>query len=68
MSVPISEGEAFNPGTPQPLFRVSTESGPRRNVYCPSPDGKKFLFLLPYGDNATPMTVVVNWRAGKGGK
>ena len=61
MSVPIPAAGDFNPGTPQPLFRVATEPGRRRNVYCPSPDGKKFLFLVPAGQNQTPMTVLVNW-------
>src|SRR5262249_39655729 len=59
MSVPVTTGAAFNPGTPQPLFRVQTEPGLRRNVYCPSADGKKFLFLVPSGENETPMTVMV---------
>jgi serine/threonine protein kinase len=68
MSVPVTTGAAFNPGTPQALFRVQTEPGLRRNVYCPSPDGKKFLFLVPSGENETPMTVMVNWRGDKGGK
>jgi len=68
MSVPVTVGDSFTPGTPAPLFRVQTESSQRRNVYCPSPDGKKFLFLVPFGQNSTPMTVLVNWRAGKGGK
>src|SRR5262249_26999959 len=68
MTVPVTTGASFNPGTPQPLFRVQTEAGQRRNVYCPSPDGKNFLFLVPYGENSTPMTVMVNWRAGKGQK
>ena len=62
MSVPIPVGPGFNPGTPQPLFRVQTEQSQRRNVYCPSPDGKRFLFLVPSGQNETPMTVLVNWR------
>jgi len=68
MSVPVATGAAFNPGTPQPLFRIQTEPGLRRNVYCPSADGKKFLFLVPYGENETPMTVMVNWRGDKGAK
>jgi Tol biopolymer transport system component len=68
MTVPVTTGESFNPGTPQALFRVQTEPGNRRNVYCPSSDGSKFLFLVPYGENATPMTVMVNWRNDAQGK
>jgi hypothetical protein len=70
MSTPIPAGPGFNPGTPQPLFRVQFEPGSsgRRNVYCPSPDGKKFLFLVPAGQNETPMTALVNWRASRRAK
>ena len=66
MSVPVTTGENFVPGTPQPMFRVQVEPGPRRNVYDVSPDGKRFLFLLTAGEASTPMTVVVNWRAAQG--
>ena len=66
MSVPVTMGESFVPGTPQSLFRVQVEDGIRRNVYDVSPDGKRFLFLLTAGEASTPMTVVVNWRAGQG--
>jgi len=51
------------PGTPRPLFRVLTESGPRRNVFAVAPDGKRFLFLLPVGEASTPMSVTINWRS-----
>jgi Tol biopolymer transport system component len=64
MSVATPPGPAFNPGTPQELFRIQTEPGQRRNVYCPAPDGKRFLFLVPVSSSSTPMTVMVNWRAG----
>jgi len=62
MTVPTPAGASFNPGNPQALFRVATEQSPRRNVFCPSADGKKFLFLVPAGQNETPMTALVNWR------
>ena len=67
MSMPVPAGPGFNPGTPQALFRVQFEPGAsgRRNVYCPSPDGKKFLFLVAAGQNETPMTALVNWRGSR---
>jgi protease II len=68
MTVPTPAGASFNPGNPQALFRVATEQSPRRNVYCPSADGKKFLFLVPAGQNETPMTALVNWRGTSGRK
>jgi Tol biopolymer transport system component len=66
MSVSVAAGESFEPGTPQPLFRVQVEPGFRRNVYDVSPDGRRFLFLVTAGETTTPMTVMVNWRAGQG--
>lgn len=65
MSVPVAGGDTFSPGTPQPLFRVRAETGLRRNVYEVSRDGQRFLFLLAAGESSTPMTVMVNWRAGQ---
>jgi Tol biopolymer transport system component len=62
MTVPVQLGATFTPGTPHPLFRVVVESGVRRNVFVPSKDGQRFLFLLPVGETSTPMTVTVNWR------
>jgi eukaryotic-like serine/threonine-protein kinase len=66
MSVPITPGEVFSPGTPQQLFIVRVEGGFRRNVYCVAPDNQRFLFQVPVGETSTPMTAVVNWRAGVG--
>jgi len=66
MSVPITPGETFAPGTPRPLFVLRFEAGRRRNVFWPAPDGQRFLFLVPLGETNTPMTAVVNWRAGLG--
>jgi hypothetical protein len=33
-----------------------------------APDGKRFLFLLPDQELMTPITAIVNWRAGLGRK
>ena len=68
MSVPIVAGESFNPGTPTFLFVVRYEPGFRRNVFCVAPDNQRFLFLVPIGETNTPITTVVNWRAGLGRK
>jgi serine/threonine protein kinase/Tol biopolymer transport system component len=62
MSVAVNAGVDFNAATPVPLFRVQSEQGIVRNVYEVSPDGKRFLFVLPAGDTGTPITAVVNWR------
>jgi len=63
MSVPVTPGATFGVGTPQALFSIAPENGTRRNVYEVTPDGKRFLFVLPSGDAGTPITAVVNWRA-----
>ena len=65
MVVPITAGEHFTPGTPTVMFPVRYETGFRRNVHAVAPDGR-FLFLVPLGESSTPITAVVNWRAGLG--
>lgn len=65
MSVPVTFGGTFVPGTPGALFRVQVEASRRRNVYDVAPDGKRFLFLVTAGESDTPLTVVVNWRAAR---
>ncbi|HET7224585.1 MAG TPA: protein kinase [Candidatus Eisenbacteria bacterium] len=66
MAMPVGAGDSFNPGTPHALFQIATEQSGRRNVYDVSPDGSRFLFLLPANETSTPITVVVNWQAGVG--
>ena len=64
MTVPVTYGASFSPGTPQELFRTRVETGTRRNVYCVAPDNKRFLFQVPVGETSTPITAVLNWRLG----
>jgi dipeptidyl aminopeptidase/acylaminoacyl peptidase len=66
MSVPITGGPQFSPGTPRVLFNVRYEVSTRRNVFCVAPDNQRFLFLVPNSEISTPMTAVINWRAGLG--
>ena len=67
MAVAIAAGVSFTPGVPAAMFRVNfDDSG--RNAYCVAPDGKRFLFQLPDQELMTPITAVVNWRAGLGRK
>jgi Tol biopolymer transport system component len=53
-------------GSPQPLFATNIDPvSAIRNVYSPSPDGKRFLLmspLVPYG--TSPLVGVLNWTAG----
>ncbi len=62
MSVPIGAGPDFVPGTPVEVMPARYDALPR-NSYCISPDGQRFLFLIPESDQNWPMTVVVNWQA-----
>jgi Tol biopolymer transport system component len=62
MSVPIVAGPDFVPGIPAELMTARYDPLPR-NSYCVSPDGQRFLFLIPESDQNWPMTVVVNWQA-----
>jgi hypothetical protein len=56
MSVPISHAPSFQPGTPRPLFRMSS------NAYSVLPDGSRFLVVEP-GRAASPaIGAIVNWR------
>lgn len=64
MSMPVTLGATFDPGIARELFRVRTEAGRRRNVFCAAPDGQRFLFLVALDQSSTPMTVVANWRGG----
>lgn len=54
----------FQAGIPKPLFQVQLITGDWRNRYVASPDGQRFLMLVPAGDaKPEPITVVVNWPA-----
>ncbi len=52
---------AFEVGTPQTLFEAGN------GAYISSPDGQRFLVVVPAGGEAaqTPsLTVVTHWQAG----
>jgi serine/threonine protein kinase/Tol biopolymer transport system component len=62
MVVSLGAGSNFQAGAPKALFQAPPgASGPR---WAPSPDGKRFLFLVPETQDAAPLTVVLNWQAG----
>ena len=66
MSATISAGSAFQAGVPKFLFRAPPKGAqkPGMTRWAPSPDGKRFLFLVPEKQEAAPLTVVLNWQAG----
>jgi eukaryotic-like serine/threonine-protein kinase len=54
----------FQAGIPKPLFQVKLIAGDWRNRYVVSPDGQRFLMLVPAGQaKPVPIVVVVNWPA-----
>jgi Tol biopolymer transport system component len=57
MSAPIRMAPSFQPGTPQPLFRVAS------TIYTVLPDGSRFLVLEPGWPVATPINAIINWRS-----
>jgi hypothetical protein len=66
MAVPIDAGSAsLDAGIPKPLFQAQlVPFFWWRNIYFPSPDGQRFLMLIPQGEpKQQPVTVVVNWPA-----
>ena len=62
MAVSLAAGSEFEAGVPKTLFQAL----PRGDfaAWAPSPDGKRFLFLVPETQEAAPLTVVLNWQAG----
>jgi hypothetical protein len=65
MVVPVTLGATFEPGQGRVLFenvRFSTFGGA---PFQPSPDGQRFLALLPTAGEgpAASITVVTNWQA-----
>ena len=58
--------DAFEPGTPQPLFDSLPLSRTFGFTYQPASDGQRFLVALPLVRAKTPLTVVLNWQAAMG--
>ncbi len=61
VAVPVRNTGALEVGTPAVLFALK---GPTWTSFDVSPDGKKFLALVPeVVANEQPLTVVLNWTA-----
>jgi hypothetical protein len=59
--VPVTVGDAFAAGTPQPLFQPRVMGIAVRGLIRPWRDGR-FIVHAPLGKEATPpITVVMNW-------
>ena len=65
MSVDVTTGAGgFQAATLKPLFHQLLIGRTMRNVYDVSPDGQRFLMLVPAAQaKPEPITVVANWPA-----
>jgi serine/threonine protein kinase/Tol biopolymer transport system component len=57
MSAPIRTTPSFQPGTPRPLFPMSSA------LYSVLPTDSRFLVVEPGRAAASPINAIVNWRA-----
>ena len=64
-----SDGPTLDAGAPVPLFVTRIigglpGQGNHRQQYVVSPDGQRFLVHTVVGEETSPITVILNWRAG----
>ena len=68
MAVPVASGAALEIGAAAPLFKTrlipqGSQSIGLSTRYAVSPDGQRFLCIVPPDDSGPPITVVLNWMA-----
>ena len=68
MGVPItvaSDGKTLQPGAPVPLVRnrivFDAYRGVRNGRYSVTPDGQRFLMIVPAEEAVAPVVVFLNW-------
>jgi Tol biopolymer transport system component len=68
MGVPIAvsrDGKTLEPGKPVPLIpgrvQVNSYSGSNKPPYDVTPDGQRFLMVVPTEEAPPPITVILNW-------
>ena len=63
------DGKTLRPGAPVPLVpnRIVFDAyrGVRNSRYAVTPDGQRFLMIVPAEEAVTPVVVILNW-AGRG--
>jgi len=66
MVVKLTTGSVFQAGVPRVLFQAPPGGLDSQGMiqWALSPDGKRFLFLVPETQGGVPFTVVLNWQAG----
>ena len=64
MAVDLTLGSPLHVGAPKPLFQSNALStGYTGEMYSPTADGKRFLFVEPETRDAGDINIVVNWDA-----
>jgi len=66
MAVPVSVGNTFEAGSPEPLFQTRFPGVLFGGIehYAVSADGQRFLMNVAVEEAASPITIVLNWTAG----
>jgi len=64
MAVEITAVETVESGTPRVLFETGLTLDPSHDQYTVTSDGQRFLIRMPVAESS-PITVVVNWDAGR---
>lgn len=66
MEVSLTAGSEFKASVSKALFQAlpRVSGAAILGQWAPSPDGKRFLFLVPEAQDTPPFTVVLNWQAG----
>jgi len=62
--VAVKADVKLKPGAPRVLFQAPVRVVATQTEYAVTADGKRFIFREPVGENAAPITVVLNWAAG----
>ena len=62
---PSADGGTLQPGRPVPLVRdrlvFDAYRGARNNRYAVTPDGQRFLMIVPAEEAIAPVVVILNW-------
>ena len=65
---PSADGRTLQPGVPVPLVRnrvvFDAYRGVRNSRYAVTPDGQRFLMIVPAEEAVAPMVVILNWAGG----
>jgi eukaryotic-like serine/threonine-protein kinase len=64
MSVDVTLGSPMRAGVPKPLFQSNATAFYSQEVYSPTADGNRFLFVEPETREAGGIHIVLHWDAG----